>query len=930
VEAFAGVTETPLLSEADVRLEVERLFRREHRSKLLALFGRGEPGRFELDGLTWEIIPTACELELRSKLPAPGEPPTSASVYLVDWAEDALPLDVSCRLAGGRIYHVARDARLGALFGARQVDQGLASTALARLVLSGGVGGLRKITGLRLTTSDLWKRVLEARFGIPESALESGATWLCWVRRSDVGPAFARACEGDDLWRGVRRELLVWLEERLGSVGVLGFRAWELDLVDPAIQALVLLAAVEQSEDAYLRGLVNGQIASIAPGLANEVRGAFADGTAQAVLQAVLLVEEEADRRLLEGAQNLAMSGGASALATASDWLPAGHAARETAVATALSKFVDAPTAESLEDVFAALDHLSSHRLDGAIRRSEHAEARKMAARLSAWLLTRRVRPQLADHGTPWQPAIDLARRYTEEGGFLDWARQSLRGMRGAGDTLMSASRRLHEAVEAVARADDERFAKAYVSWVDAGKPSSEVLPIEHVTKRVVAQFLKGGEHRRLLLVLMDGMSYAAAVQVLQRLRDQRRWSPIAWRTPGWNGQLPIPPVLAAAPTLTEVSRAALFAGVADPRFGDQGTDKDDARWASNPHLRELAGEEPLMVFFRREIHAGHELIAEVKQAVAGDHRVVAVVVNAIDEQLKGSLQVAVDYSKTPILPLEALLSAADGAERAVLLVADHGHVAGDAMRVAGGRIPIGREGGARWRALAEGEELQDGEVLLPPASWKPRGAASIAAMWDTTLANRAPRYGEHGGVSLAEAVAPAFLIGPEWLDRVAGDDVELSCRVLPEPDWWVLKIARPAVTTIASVGYPKVPAAQLKLLPVEAAQSPNTPALVPTEPTLVARLRSSSLFAQQVTGVPKPDVERVLMWLAVLVEAGGSLTAPDFARLCGVRPHQVGGVVARLGVLNADGFAIVEHDVAGRRVVLHKARLLSQFGVVE
>lgn len=924
------MTETPLLSEADVRLEVERLFRRDHRSKLLALFGRGQPGRFELDGLKWEIIPTACELELRSKLPAPGEPSTTGSVYLVDWAEDALPLDVSCRLAGGRIYHVARDARLAALFGARQVDQGLASTALARLVLSGGIDGLRKITGLRLTTNDLWKRVLEARFGIPESALESGAAWLRWVRSSDAGQAFARACEGDDLLRAVRRELLVWLEERLGAVGVLGFRAWELGLVDRAIQALLLLSAVEQSEDAYLRGLVNGQIASIAPGLANEVRGAHAGGTVEALLDAVLSVEDEADRRLLEGAQQHAMSGGASALATASDWLPAGHAAREAAVAAALTKFVDAPSAEALEAVLAAFEHLSAHRLDRAIRRSEHVESRKMAARLSAWLLARRVRPQLAEHGTPWQPAIELARRYTEEGGFLDWARQSLRGMRGAGDALMAAVRRLYGAVDAVARADDQRFAKAYVSWVEAGKPSNEVLPIEHVTKRVVAQFLKGGEHRRLLLVLMDGMSYAAAVQVLQRLRDQRRWSPIAWRTPGWNGQLPIPPVLAAAPTLTEVSRAALFAGVADPRFGDQGTDKDDARWASNPHVRELVGEEPLKVFFRREIHAGHELIDEVKRAVAGDQRVVAVVVNAIDEQLKGSLQVAVDYSKTPILPLEALLSAADGAERAVLLVADHGHVAGDAMRVAGGRIPVGREGGARWRALAEGEQPQDGEVLLPRTSWKPRGAAGIAALWDTALANRAPHYGEHGGLSLAEAVAPAFLIGPEWLDRVAGDDVELSCRVLPEPDWWALKIARPAVAPVAPLEEPKTPKAQLQLLSVEPAKTPTVPPPAPTEPTLVARLRTSKLFTQQVAGVPKPDVERVLTWLAVLVDAGGSLTATDFARLCGVRPHQVGGVVARMGVLNADGFAIVEHDVAGRRVVLHKARLLSQFGVTE
>ena len=502
--------------------------------------------------------------------------------------------------------------------------------------------------------------------------------------------------------------------------------------------------------------------------------------------------------------------------------------------------------------------------------------------------------------------------------------------MRGAGDELMVAVRRLYDAVDVVARTDDKHFAEAYVAWVNASKPSSEVLPIEHVTKRVVAQFLKGGEHRKLLLVLMDGMSYAAAVQVLQRLRDQRRWSPIAWRTPGWNGLLPIPPVLAAAPTLTEVSRAALFAGVADPRFGDQGTDKDESRWASNPHVRELVGDEPLKVFFRRDIHAGHDLLDEVKQAVAGDQRVVAVVVNAIDEQLKGSLQVAVDYSKTPILPLEALLSAADGAERAVLLVADHGHVAGDAMRVAGGRIAAGREGGARWRALAEGEQPQDGEVLLPRTSWKPRGAAGVAALWDTTIANRAPHYGEHGGLSLAETVAPAFLIGPEWLDRVAGEDVELSCRVLPEPDWWVLKIVRPAAPHVEDRPAPTTPKAQLELIPIGPAKSPFAPPPAPAEPALVARLRTSKLFTQQVAGVPKPDVERVLTWLVVLVEAGGGLTSADFAHLCGVHPHQVGGVVARMGVLNADGFAIVEHDVAGRRVVLHKARLVSQFGVTE
>src|SRR5262249_15928225 len=119
-------------------------------------------------------------------------------------------------------------------------------------------------------------------------------------------------------------------------------------------------------------------------------------------------------------------------------------------------------------------------------------------------------------------------------------------------------------------------------------------------------------------------------------------------------------------------------------------------------------------------------------------------------------------------------------------------------------------------------------------------------------------------------------------------------------------------------------------LIPIEPAKPTLTPPPAPREPALVVRLRSSKLFAQQVADMPKPDVERVLTWLGVLVDAGGSMTAADFARLCGVRPHQVGGVVARMGVLNADGFAIVEHDVAGRRVILQKPRLLSQFGVIE
>jgi hypothetical protein len=87
-------------------------------------------------------------------------------------------------------------------------------------------------------------------------------------------------------------------------------------------------------------------------------------------------------------------------------------------------------------------------------------------------------------------------------------------------------------------------------------------------------------------------------------------------------------------------------------------------------------------------------------------------------------------------------------------------------------------------------------------------------------------------------------------------------------------------------------------------------------------------VFQSQVQGQPPAEVERVLAWVGALAEAGGSLPAADFAAVCGVRSHQVGGIVARMGVLNADGFAMVEHDHAGRRVVLHRARLTQHYGV--
>ena len=97
-------------------------------------------------------------------------------------------------------------------------------------------------------------------------------------------------------------------------------------------------------------------------------------------------------------------------------------------------------------------------------------------------------------------------------------------------------------------------------------------------------------------------MSQATGVQLLTRLSAARRWGPIAWRRPGWHGVLPLPPVLAVAPTLTELSRGAFFAGKTDPRFYDEGTGRDPKRWREHRVVADLLGEDAPPLFMRADL----------------------------------------------------------------------------------------------------------------------------------------------------------------------------------------------------------------------------------------------------------------------------------------------------------------------------------------
>ncbi len=619
----------PELSSADIRREVERVFSRPHRAFLTALYARGEAARFSVAERQWEVIPTRCETQMRAAMPLPGTGNGEGRVFLVDWTERPLPLDLACRLAAGRVYQVSPDARLAGLFDARQIDPGLIGSGLARVLLSGEISGLGKVPGIRLTRHDAFRHFLSAWAGFPLSDALSVENLATWCHRSPVGPTLAVKSADSEAWRRLAQELREFIEHQAGPAGALVWAAFEQAGIARFFQVAVLVQAHKQRDDAVAEGLLQGRLPELAPGFGGEL---LRSGTPQLLAEVIRSIFDHLDPEIastiLQEADALIPNPSFVSTRAVSPWLPSGHAAREEQLAAALNELVSEPKWEAFNRVSKRLGELGQHGLDPVIRSEEQRETRQMAVRLAAYLLERaqKLRPGQVP---VYQPAIDLATDYVAEGGLVDWCRGRLRGPLPFGNALNQAGHQVLRAADELRGADDRAFAEALIEWHAAGKPSNQVLPIENVTRQLVAGLMKGHQERKVLVIMMDGMSWAVAMQLLQRL-DNERWAPILWRPKGFAGRDHLPPVLASLPTLTKVSRGAFFAGRADARDGNKHTQEDARRWDRNKALNQANKQAALpRLILRNQLMDGESLPKEVSSAIKDhDHAVVGVVVN--------------------------------------------------------------------------------------------------------------------------------------------------------------------------------------------------------------------------------------------------------------------------------------------------------------
>lgn len=638
--------------------------------------------------------------------------------------------------------------------------------------------------------------------------------------------------------------------------------------------------------------------------------------------------ESAADARRITGtvldrAATLVRQFGAEAAERRSPVLRAGLEARFAEVGEALRS-------GATERTLQALESLDRHRLAPDTDEQVRIGRARMAQRLAQWLASG------PETGTP--NLSDALERHIDETSWVDMALEHVQAGGDPDPVLRSAYDSLCAAVREKRREIDGEFARTLAVWTKGGRDAGEMLTVESFLPKVVAPLVKSGE-RRLLLLVLDGMSAAIAGELGEELREQwAEYDPL----PGAKEAPRRRAMAAALPTVTAVSRTSLFA--ARLMRGDQA---DEKRLFP---AHKFWGSSQAAVFHKDDLRAdsgGDWLGPELLESLNGEQTHVAVVLNTVDDRLASEQKLGDGtWRLDQIGALRSLLrhAAADG--RAVLMTSDHGHV----VDRYGVRVHAAGVESARHRL--PGDPVSETEIALSgPRVVDSEPGGEIVALWDADARYSAQRAGYHGGAALAEFTIPVMAFLPFSATPPKG------WRELgnPQPPWWHLgadtSVARaPRQSAVAAQSPAPAPKSLSKRAKAEAALARSHDslfevALVPTpseeallsvravspDDALVTTLLASEVFTSQVDMLARrPDLGRVEQAVRALIDAGGTLPTTALAQRVNLpASRRVEGFAAVLRqLLNYDGVQVLETMPDGRTLRLNLQLLKEQFGL--
>ncbi|MBT3154265.1 BREX-2 system phosphatase PglZ [Streptomyces sp. CHD11] len=618
---------------------------------------------------------------------------------------------------------------------------------------------------------------------------------------------------------------------------------------------------------------------------------------------------------VLDRASALARQFGAEQAVAASPVLRGGLEARFTAVGQALAAGDTAAVAD-------AVRRLADHRLAAEPEEAARVERARMGRRLARWLA--------ADPPAEAPTVADAVQRHVAETGWADLALEHIEAGGDPDPVLKAAYDTLGMRVRDRRRQIDASFARSLAAWTQAGTQPGSMLTVETFLEQVVRPVVRHGEGRRVLFLVLDGMSAAIASELGEELR--RTWAEF---DPLPEGALRRRAMAAALPTLTAVSRTSLFAG----RLM-KGTQADEKRLFP---AHTWWGGAPAAVFHKDDLRteqAGDTFGPALTEALHDGRTHVAVVLNTIDDRLAKEQKLGdgawhVDH----VAGLRDLLRVAALQGMAVLLTSDHGHV----VDRHGVRVDAADPPSARHRPPGD-SPLAEPEITLsgPRVVW-PEPGATVVALWDADSRYTSLKAGYHGGASLAEFTIPVLAFLP------FGAEPPKGWRELGDqrPQWWSERtqddasaVTGPAAPADAPAGraparpkkrQPELPESHETLFPLTVTgggdDTPVTPALVSPDDALIHGLLASETYQAQLGLLArKPPQEQIRKALATLVDAG-TLPVSALAQRVGLPPTRGDGFAAVLRQLvNYDGVQVLETLPDGRTLRLHVALLRDQF----
>ena len=848
-------------------------------------------------------------LAFRLALRQPTEDQTT-KVLITNLNEHDLGDDALLRLAKRRLFQIDPWQIVRTLFDAHAVDPRLTRHAwiaesLLELIPSAGYPPAR---GGFLDAETVWPLLLSQAIALSAEAPDL-TSLLQWALDADATTRF-RHCqeefrEGAEHWlaekAGPVAEIILQCIQRLGQPDAL-----PIGLVAGVVYHPSALGKLEKSTGKLEERFLGGK--SPEPEHMQRWSAAATD-----VARSLRKKESKTYRQTIQRADEILREIQADGLAHLSDTSPLGFDQRLAHVGERLSDVLQRGSWDHLEGLSDAQQQVRRH--DSSADEARRLERVDMALRLVRWMGYWHQDPP-----AELQSFVDGANAHLREGGFIDWARLSLR----SGDPVQKLSEayaQLFEQSTQIRQQQAQVFAKLLADWTAAGSQGDEVVPVERILDEVVAPLAAEG---LVLVIVVDGMSVAVCRELLPDI-TRHEW--IAISEPGRNFNRP---GLATIPSVTEFSRTSLLCGTL--RQGTQQNEKKGFAEHQALVARSRSGSPPVL-FHKAGLQEQDDsvLAAEVRKEIASTHRrVVGVVVNAVDDHLLKGEQIDTRWTRDEIKVLPALLHEARIARRLVVMISDHGHVLD--CQAEGRPYRDELSGGERWRS-ADGDAKED-ELQVEGGRVLAEGHRLIAP-WSERVRYGIKKNGYHGGLTPQEMVVPiAVLSSTDHFPK------GWSEQPIDTPAWW----DESSPTTVAV----EQPAPKLK--PVKPQPSgtlfdmeedeDTTPAAtnVPAESGVVvskwvSRLLSCTVFEDQKRlggrGVPADEV--FIKLLSALDERGGKLTSVALARTLEFPPVRLPGLLAKAErILNVDGYDVLRRDDASDTIELNRDLLLKQFDLVE